>query len=321
MARYSSPRSPRPAGAPASRSRRAGGQPGDDPMAQQLPLVSGKWLLLWLLAIFGGGLALVYLTLCLLFWQGQWQILFHRTQPVMSAAASIPGFREQVLFDTSESGQPRLSGVFLTPADSRSGRTVLYLPDTSTAAFEKTKQDLSALTTTNFRSFTFNYRGMVTGQPDHPSGATSSEDTEAAWQFLTSTRHIPPAAIVIYGTGLGAALAAQLAARHPEAAGLVMDEPSLPALDLFRADPRSHWMPVRLLTHDRFDPADSIATAPQPKLLLLPADADPVLRHYAQVAKAPKLIVDLPGAPSAGTAKQEALKRFLDELPPALERK
>ena len=157
---------------------------------------------------------------------------------------------------------------------------------------------------------------MVTGQPAHPSEAASVEDSEAAWQYLTGTRHILPSNIVIYGAGLGVALAAQLAAHHPEAVGLIIDQPSLPALDLFRADPRSHWMPVRLLTHDRFDSASPLATAPQPKLLLLPADADPAIRHYAQVAKAPKWIVDLPGASSADTARQEALKRFLDELPP-----
>ncbi len=315
MARYSSPRSPRPSG-------NAGGRPGDDPMAQQLPLVSGQWLLGWLLGIFGGGLMLVYLTLCLLFWQGQWQILFQRTQPVSAAAASIAASKEQVLFDTTESGQPRLSGSFLVPVNSAAGRTVLYLPDTSSIGFARTTRDLAAITATGVRSFAFNYRGMIEGQPDHPSESTSTEDTEAAWQFLTSTRHIVPTTIVIYGTGIGATLAAQLAAHHPEAAGLILDQPSLPALDLFHADPRSRWMPVRLLTRDRFNLIMPLQAASQPKLLLLPAASSQIIRHCAEVAKDPKLIVDLPAAASAANrTRQDALKRFLDELPASPERK
>ncbi len=304
MNRYASPRSP-------------AGRPANDPLAQQLPLVSGKWLLFWLSGIFGGGLVLVYLTLCLLFWQGQWQILFQRTQPVAVSAASLPGTREQVLFDTSESGKPRLGGIFITPPATQpaTSRTILYLPDPSSTGQEKTLQDLHFLAEANVRIFAFDYRGVVTGQPQHPSEISTTEDAEAAWQYLTGTRHTLPASIVFYGAGLGASLAARLAASHPEAAGLVMDQPSAPALDLFNADARSRWMPVRLLTHDRFDPTTSLRTATQPKLFLLPAGAPASVRLYAQLATPPKLIVDLSGTAAAtNTTRQAAFRRFLNTL-------
>ena len=290
------------------------------PLDQQLPLVSGRWLAWSLLGIFGGGLLLVYLTLCLLFWQGQWQILFLRTTPVSAIQSTSPDAAaiKTVQFDMTEAGHPQLTGIFVSPPADRpySGKTVLYLPSTSANAASRTSETLHLLQQIGIAAFTFNYRGSVTdpmtreGATIHPSEQLATEDTEAAWHYLVDTRHLSPGSIVIYGEGLGASLAAEAVARHPEAAGLVLDHPLPTALELLDADPRSRLMPVRLLTHDRFDPTIALGSAKQQKLFLLD-DKNAAGKRYAALAADPKLIV-YPGTDSS--AIQGALKRFLDEL-------
>jgi pimeloyl-ACP methyl ester carboxylesterase len=121
--------------------------------------------------------------------------------------------------------------------------------------------------------------------------------------------------MVLYGEGLGASLAAEAAARHPEAAALVMDSPAPTAMELLRADPRSRWMPLRLLAHDRFDPREALGHLKQPLLFLLPPPpADGPGRRCAERASDPKMIVSLPSS-GAEKYRLEALQRFLDDLP------
>ncbi|MEI6212192.1 MAG: alpha/beta hydrolase [bacterium] len=72
-----------------------------------------------------------------------------------------------------------------------------------------------------FAVYAFDYRGY--GISDgRPGAGRAREDAEAAYQHLVRDRKIPPARIIVYGQSLGAALALDLAARHP-VAGLVVE--------------------------------------------------------------------------------------------------
>ena len=308
MVRYASPRSPKAKPSKPERPR-----PYPDPLAQQAPLVSAKWLLWSLAGIFGGGIALVYLTLCLLFWQGNWQILFSPVHPVSVLGAAAAGsFRvKEVRFASNRGGQPTLDG-FLFPATegaAYANRTVLYAQDPALTGHEHTAPTLVSLHELGINIFAYDYRGFGQSENMHPSEKLATEDTEAAWQYLVNTRHIAPGSIVIYGQGLGASLAAEAAAHHPEAAGLVLDTPQPTALEILTSDPRSRLMPVRLLDDDRFDPTAALASAKLPKLFLLDHH-NAAGEHYGAAAADPKLIV-FPGADPS--TKQAALRRFLDE--------
>jgi pimeloyl-ACP methyl ester carboxylesterase len=292
-------------------------RPVNDPLAQQLPLVSGRWLLWSLVGIFGGGLVLVYLTMCLLFWQGQWQILFKPSHTESSWPSSEGIKFENLRFGASETGQPALDGWYLpAPADGRySGLTLLYLHDMTEGSLSQTVPELDGLHALGTHVFAFDYRGFGFSGFIKPSEKSTTEDTEAAWNYLVETRHIPARSIVLYGEGLGASLAAEAAARHPDAAGLVLDAPSPTAMELLRADPRSHWMPLWLLAHDRFDPGAAFSAVKQPILFLLPPPPqDRPGRRYAERASDPKMIVSLPKT-NADSDRLEALRRFLDDLP------
>jgi pimeloyl-ACP methyl ester carboxylesterase len=286
------------------------------PLAQQLPLVSGRWLLWSLAGVFGGGLMLVYLTLVLLFWQGQWQILFHpsRTDQATPVPTALP--IQDIAFNTTQTGHPQLDGWFIPaqPGSRRPTRTILYLHSVKTGSLAEATPGLAALHQLGIDVFAFDYRGFGKTEFLHPSEESTREDSEAAWQYLTDTRHIPPQSIVIFGVGLGASLAADLAANHPDAAGVVFDAPEPDAMTQLRADPRSRWMPVRLLAHDAFDPDASLAKIKLPKLILISPAFKEAGRHYATQSADPKEVVDLP-SPDHEAAQSNALHHFLNELP------
>ena len=232
-------------------------------------------------------------------------------------AASI----EDVRFSTTEAGQPRLDGWFIpAPADAaHRDLTVLYLHDTQAGSLASTLPVLRSLHAAGANVFTFDYRGFGRSQELHPTEATANEDVDAAWDYLTGTRHLAPASIVLAGTGLGATLAANAAARHAQSAGLVLDRPAATGHELLSADPRTHWMPVRLLARDRFDPRPAFAGLLQPKLFLLPGGVPGSADSLAQAAKQPSFIhlpVTNDEAVSA-EARQHAIERFLNTLTPA----
>ena len=138
-------------------------------------------------------------------------------------------------------------------------------------------------------------------------------DADAAMQYLTTSRAIPAQQIIPYGTGVGASLAAHIAASNPSIAALILDSPRADLLEVAKRDPRTTLIPVRLLFHENFPLAQPLSTLRTPKLLLSRASST----YPAFVTAAdPKLTVELPSSSSLLYA--QSLTRFLDQyLPPA----
>jgi uncharacterized protein len=132
--------------------------------------------------------------------------------------------------------------------------------------------------------FAFDYRGFGKSVNIHPSQASTYEDADAAWRYLADTRHLSPSTIVLDGVGLGAAIAAETARRHPQAAAVILEDPKPPILDSLDFDARTRLMPIRLLFHDRFDPTKTLASLRTPKLMLYPAQGGSGL-YYDQAAE------------------------------------
>jgi uncharacterized protein len=240
-----------------------------DPLAPQPPVASARWIL----GAIGGVLLLaaicVYITFCLLFWQGQWQLVFKPSRTVSATPASANLKFDEIAFDARETGVLQLNGWWI-PADRSApfaGDTVLLLHNGS-GSLSDTLPQLQALHAVGINVFAFDYRGFGKSLNIHPSEKSTYEDADAAWNYLTDTRHLPPSKIVLYGVGLGAAIAAETARRHPQAAALILEDPSPPTLDSLRFDSRTSLLPIRLLFHDRFDMTRTLAHLPAPKLLL-----------------------------------------------------
>lgn len=251
-----------------------------------------------------------YGALCLLVYQGQWQLVLHPSAGITKTPAS-QGLRfDDIRFDYTETGSPRLDGWWI-PAepDTRwSANTLLYLHGGS-GSLSDTADDLATLHSLGINVFAFDYRGYGRSAGPTPREKRMREDAEAAWSYLTDTRHIAPKSIVIYGSGIGASLAAGLAAKHAPA-GLVLDAPNEPAHKIIRFDARARIVPGFLIT-ERFDPLETLQMLTVPKLFLDRNGPKSRTSELYKAAALPKEYFEL-----GQGAFEPTLRRFLDEVLP-----
>jgi pimeloyl-ACP methyl ester carboxylesterase len=161
-------------------------------------------------------------------------------------------------------------------------------------------------------TFLFDYRGYG------KSGGTPTEegtyaDVEAAWQYLTQERQIPPQKIIIYGESLGGAIASYLAQKNSQqngndnAGGLVLASTFTSISD--RAAELYPFMPIRFLSRFSYNSIDRLPSIKIPVLVIHSIDDEIIPFHHGernfQVANQPKKLVRLRGDHNSG---------FLDSL-------
>ena len=281
------------------------------------PLWLAKALALTLLA----ALLCAWLTLCLLFYQGDWQLILHPSPTIAQTPASLNLPFSPIRFDAAETGQPRLTAWDI-PAETAApcaALTILYLHDGS-GSLSDTLPTLALLHRAGLNLFAIDYRGFgLSDSSGHPTSTTMSADATAALAYLTATRHIPTTRIIPYGAGLGASLAVSLAHDHPELPAVILDNPDPDPTATVLAANSSNLVPVRLLFHQHFEIAVPLSTLPTPKLLIAGGPTSPstpaklaAIQTLYQKAASPSYSVTLPRA-NPDPAYQTALTRFLDQ--------
>lgn len=286
--------------------------------------VDPVWLIKALALSLVAALICGYATVCLLYYQGEWQLILHPSRIVDRTPAAAGLLYTDVAFDATGTGQPRLTAWWI-PAESSNqpgpgyaAFTILYLHDGS-GSLADTVPVLASLHGVGLNIFAVDYRGFGASDASvHPSEARMAQDAAAALDYLTGTRHIPARSIIPYGTGLGAFLAANLARKHPDLCAIVLDNPDPDPLSP-ATTPRSRFIRVRLLSGHPFDIAKAISRLATPKLLIAGgpnstgATRDPRrLQALFQHAAGPSLTITLPSAGGEGDY-QAALKRLAGE--------
>ncbi len=287
-------------------------------------IVDPAWLLQAVGLCLVAALVCAWLTACFLVYQGEWQLVLHPSHTVEQTPATVGVAYTDVAFGASETGQPRLTGWWIS-AGSDAGfqakyaaYTILYLHDGS-GSLSNTVPMIVRLHRAGLNVFAIDYRGFGASDASaHPSNLRMTEDAASALNYLTSTRHIPTSSIIPYGTRLGASLAAQLALGHPELPAVILDNPDPdPATTAVAAHP-SRVIPIRLLFGDQFDIAKPLAKLAAPKLLIAGGSNSDRTRNLRGVqtlfrqAASPSFAVTLPSS-NDESAFQVALGRFLDQ--------
>jgi uncharacterized protein len=143
----------------------------------------------------------------------------------------------------------------------------------------------------------FDYRGYgrSEGQPDE---AGTYRDARAVYRHLVETRGVGPAALVVFGESLGAAVATQLALERP-AAALILESPFTSIPDMARAA-YPFLPPVGGLIRTRYDTVAKIPRLTLP-LLVLHGDRDTIVpfaqgRRVFEAAGGPKRFHAIAGA-------------------------
>jgi hypothetical protein len=277
--------------------------------------VSGRWLLTAASLAIAGAAMCAWGALCLLFWQGSWQLLYHPTSAVTRTPASLGIAFDAVGFEATPAGEPRLKGWWIpAAADAKYGRsTVLYLHGQN-GNLSDSVDELATLHDLGLNVLAFDYRGYGQSEFQRPGEARWREDAESAIAYLTGTRHVAAGAIVVVGTELGANLALEIAAAHPELAGVVLESPINEPVEVIFGDARARMVPAHALVRDRWN-SDAPATALKiPSLWFVRAAGgkrgEP--EAFRKVA-AEKMLVWL----KAGSDKRDfadSLGRWLDDL-------
>jgi len=157
-----------------------------------------------------------------------------------------------------------------------------------------------------FSVLIIDYRGYGRSQGNFPTEMTVYQDADTAWQYLTQQQQIPPKDIFIYGHSLGGAIAIDLAVKHPQAAGLIVESSFTSIRDMVSNRKWFAIFPVDLILTQRFE---SIKKVPQLKMpvLFIHGTADTTVpsdmsQKLYNAAPEPKQLVLIPGADHNNTA-------------------
>ena len=275
-----------------------------------------RWLLKAAAAVVAVSLLCAYLTLCGVFYVEQWQLVLHPSRTVARTPAREGLAFEPVRFGDDRSGRPQLTGWWI-PSDLPQDPAVLML-HSGLGSMADALPAARALHDAGLHVLLFDYRGYGESGGRHPTERLMRGDAESAFNYLTQTRQIAPASIVVYGTHLGASLAVSLAERHPQLPAIILQSADGDTESRVRRDVRSRLLPVSMLFHQRFPLADPLRHLRTPKLLISYTEGPPP--EEAQRAADPKITAELPRNAQPGELVA-VLRRFLGTYvahPPSL---
>ncbi|SEF69553.1 hypothetical protein SAMN05421819_0852 [Bryocella elongata] len=266
---------------------------------------------LWIAKMLGGMVVLALfcaqLLVCYVFYKTQWQYVLKPSRAVLSTPARDGLAFDEVRFGVDASGEPQLDGWWM-PAPSSAANTVLFL-HSGDGSMSDALPSAQMLHDSGLNVLLFDYRGFGKSGGRHPTQQLMQTDAENALNYLSGTRGIAPKQIVVFGTGLGAAIAVHLCQKHPEIPALVLLNGDGDLRDRVEHDRRVRIVPVGMLFDQDFALAAPLAALTTPKLLISTNSSRAPVAFSG--AHDPKTTVELNVGDTA--AIHAALARFLDQ--------
>ncbi|GET36337.1 alpha/beta hydrolase [Microseira wollei] len=151
-----------------------------------------------------------------------------------------------------------------------------------------------------FSVLLIDYRGYGKSQGNFPSESQVYQDAQIAWNYLVKQKQIPANQIFIYGHSLGGAVAIDLAVKHPEAAGLIVQNSFTSMQKMAELDPYLRIFPISLILRHRFDSITKVKSLRMP-VLFVHGTADAMIpktmsKTLYAAAPEPKQLLLVPGA-------------------------
>jgi len=251
--------------------------------------------IIWSILIFAGGL---YGAFCLYLFLMQDKLLFYPHLPSRELTASPADIG--LKFETvsiNASDQIILHGWFI-PAPEEKG--VLLFFHGNAGNISHRLDSLKIFFDLGLSSLIIDYRGYGSSQGDISEHGTYL-DAESAWKYLTVTKNIPSEKIVVFGRSLGAAIAANSAARYTPGA-LILESAFTSVPDM--AAKLYPIFPVRLLSRYQYNTKKSLLSAKCPVLIIHSPDDEIIpfengLQLYHS-AREPKHMLEIHGGHNEG---------------------
>lgn len=263
-----------------------------------------------------GLLVFGYVAACGYLWAAQPRLIFRPRAEITETPANFGLAHEDVFIEVAAAGGVERMHAWWVPNDRDNGLTILYLHGAALniGANSDHAQRLHSL---GFNVFLISYRGFGRSEGQFPSEQSVYQDATAAWDYLTRERGIDPRAVIIYGHSLGGAVAIDLAVRHPDAAGLIVEASftSMRAL----ADTRAKYriFPIDLILHQDFNSIAKVGKLQVP-VLYLHGTADGVVppdmsRELSERTASPYALVFIDGGGHNNSARIGG-KIYLDAI-------
>ena len=213
-------------------------------------------------------LIVVYMLACTYLWARQSHFIFMPDREIKKTPAVYRLAYEDVYISVESPRGPkeRIHGWWI-PAQIPTDKTLLYLHG-SAINIGANVDHARRFHRLGFAVFLVSYRGYGLSEGEFPSEAQVYADAQAAWTYLVAQRGIKPGDIFIYGHSIGGAVAIDLATRHPNAAGLIVEATFTSIFDMARLKYRYRLLPMGLIVDQKFDSLQKVARLKTPVLYM-----------------------------------------------------
>lgn len=264
--------------------------------------------------------AILYAGLCVIIYYHQAGFIFVPQREVQFSPQDFGCSYEEVRF-----GQDRaIDGWWLasdTPSGASPGAFTLIYFHGNGGSIGANAEHACRLRKMGFNVLLFDYRGYGRSADIKPSENTFYQDADAAWDYVVHIRKVEPRNVVLYGHSLGAAVAIEMATRHPDGAALIEESGFTSIATMARRSPFFRYFPVSLILNQHFASREKIGGIRMP-VLIIHGTSDPVVpaemgEELFNHAPRPKMLFLVPGAGhencavTAGPAYAERIRTFM----------
>jgi uncharacterized protein len=270
-----------------------------------------------ILALYFGG--------CLFLLWGQTRLIFMPCTRIEKTPSELNLDYQDVWIPVSSRSQGDvIHGWWIESAStSTSGKVLLYLHGNS-GNISVNLNHANRFHQLGFSVLLVDYRGYGLSSKRFPNEARVYEDAEAALMYLTIARQIPPQNIFLFGHSLGGAIAIETAKRHPEIAGLMIQNTFTSMLAAVKSRKIYNIFPLSWILNQKFNSLEKVKAIALPILFINGTDDDVIphdMSHQLyQAAPGFKSLYTVPNAGHnnvatvAGDSYLQQVRSFIEQL-------
>jgi pimeloyl-ACP methyl ester carboxylesterase len=208
-----------------------------------------------------------YLVTAAMLWGRQTRLIFKPQRTLHAKPADFPFTVLDVAVPVKSAGQAdQTLRAWWIPSAKPKAKVIVYLHGNDVNVSTSIRE-VEPLRELGYSVFMIDYRGYGASDGAFPSEASVYQDAQAAWAYLVMTG-IEPSDLYIYGHSLGGAVAIDLAARHPEAGGLIVESSFTSIYDMAMLNKPIALLPVKLFLKHRFESLGKVAKLRLPALYI-----------------------------------------------------